>query len=191
VKSQPLYIVDIMRDVVKNVELKVLPQLQAYDNLIQGVHYDHGHPAEIIETLKQKDKSDTLIFKKYPAVFLFQDFTETMGEPGVDSSAKLHLLIVAATSSEYKAHERYEKNFKPILYPIYLELKEQIFKSGKVMVPSASSLSFNKIDRLFWGRQGLYGNESNVFNDFLDAIEIQNLDLKFYKPVCLNGCATK
>lgn len=190
-KEQPVYIVDIFRDIVKKTSDKLLPQLQKYDNLIQGVHYDHGHPMEIIETLKQKDNSDTLVFKKYPAVFLFQDFKETIGEPGIATAARLHLIIVAATLPEYKASERYTKNFKPILYPIYLELKNQIFKSGKVMVSNAAKLSADKIDRLFWGKEGLYGNTGNIFNDHLDAIEMQNLDLKFYKPVCLTGCATK
>lgn len=187
-KEQPVYIVDIISEAVARTSDKLLPQLQKYDNLIQGVHYDHGHPVEIIETLKQKDKSDTLVFKKYPAVFLFQDFKETVSQAGIATSARLHILIVAATSREYKASERYDKNFRPILYPIYLELKNQILKSGKVL---ADVLSFEKTDRLFWGKQGLYGNEGNVFNDYLDAIEIQNLDLKFYKPVCLTGCATK
>jgi len=175
-----IYVVDVIGDICKKVSEKLKFE----------IHYQHGHPVEIIETLQQREDSTTLRFKKYPAIFLFQDFTETMGELGIASNAKLHILIVAATDRDYKASQRYEKNFKPTLYPIYFELLNQIFKSGKVMVSSANKIIHTKMDRLFWGRNGLYKNDANVFNDYLDAIEITDLQLKFYQPVCLIGCAT-
>jgi hypothetical protein len=40
-----------------------------------------------------------------------------------------------------------------------------------------------KYDRLYWGKQGLYGNSGNIFNDFIDAIEINELKFEI-----LNTC---
>lgn len=183
--SKPMYIVDKIGDMVSAVSNKLLTQLQAIDSNIQGVQYYYGHGKEIIETLAQKDQNRTYRYQKYPAICLIQDFPEQMGTGlGIASTVKLHLIIVCSTLPSYKAEDRYNNNFKPILYPIYYEFLNQIFKSGAVLVASVNQIIHTKIDRLYWGREGLYGNQGNVFNDHLDAIEIQDLQLKFYQQNC-------
>lgn len=152
--------------------------------LNRPVYYYHGHPLEIIETLRQRDEGDNPE-KKYPAICLFQDFIEDIGkERGIGSAApSLRILIVNSTSPEYKAAQRYTNNFIPNLYPIYIEFLNQIRVSGFVMIKSGELIPHKKIDRVFWGKQGLYGVEGNVFNDYLDAIEIYNMELKFYNNI--------
>lgn len=182
--KQPLYIVDELAAIVANVSTSLLTQLQAVNSTIEGVQYYYGHPKEIIDTLRQKDQSMNYRFAKYPAVCLFQDFSESEGRIiGVASDVRLHIIICYSTDQNYKASERYANSFKPILYPIYYALLNEIFKSGKVLASDKDSLPHTKIDRLYWGRTGLYGNEGNIFDDFLDAIEIQDLQLKFYQPL--------
>ena len=179
-----VYIVDVMREVVGRVSAKLTPSLIALDSNITGVHYDHGHPLEIINTLADKDKSNTFTFRKYPLVALFQDFPESKGEIGFDSEVTLHMIIARSTVNTYKAQERYEKNFKPFLYPIYQELLNQIWLSKPFNVKSAGQIQHTKIDRLYWGKEGLYKNEGNVFNDFIDCIEIKDLKLKVNLKNC-------
>lgn len=171
-------IVEVFAGVVARVEARLLSQFQALEPAIAGIHYDHGHPLEIIETLKQKDKSQTFRFQKYPLIALFQDFPEVNAGIGFESEASLHLIIAKGTKKDYKAGERYEHNFKPFLYPVYEILLEEINRDKAFLTYGVSKLPHTKWDRLYWGRNGLFGNQSNIFNDYLDVIEIKNLKLK-------------
>jgi hypothetical protein len=151
--------------------------------------YMHGHPLEIINTLAEKDRNDVHKFNKFPLIALFQDFTETMGESQAVKSevTDLNLIIAVNTSPEYSSEQRYDNTFRPVLYPLYDLLIEHITKSRYFANTDPGLVPHNKIDRLYWGRSGLYGNEANVFNDYIDAIEIQNLNLSLrLGPNCEN-----
>lgn len=140
--------------------------------------YMHGHPKEIINTLSKKDKHDVQKYNKYPLIALFQDFTEEMGEDQtIRSSAELNMVIVMNTSQDYTAENRYDNTFRTVLYPLYDLLIKHIEQSGWFKGVDPGLVSHNKIDRLYWGRSGLYGSEANILNDYVDAIEIQNLQL--------------
>ena len=45
-------------------------------------------------------------------------------------------------------------------------------------------MKLTKYDRLFWGSDKLIKGQANVFNDYLDAIEITNLTIKLNTLVC-------
>lgn len=182
---KPVYIVDIFGSVVEAVSAALLPTLQAYDPGITAVNYLHGHPVEIIETLTQRDKSDVFMFKKYPLVALFQDFPEAHNSAlGIDNEPTLHIIIAYSSKPEYKSDERYTFKFKPVLYPIYLELMKQLTLHKSFLNYGVQTIPHIKIDRLYWGKEGLYGNTGNVFNDFLDCIEIRDLKLRVNLKNC-------
>lgn len=151
--------------------------------------YMHGHPLEIINILSQKDKHDVHKFNKYPLIALFQDFSETMGENQATRSAvsDLKIIIAVNTLQDYTSENRYDNTFRPTLYPLYDLLIKHIERSGWFKNVSPGLASHTKIDRLYWGHTGLYGNEANIFNDYIDAIEIQNLSLELrLKQNCIN-----
>lgn len=181
---KPVFIVDEIGDVVTKVSAALLTQLQILDDKIEAVNYLYGHPLEIIETLKQRDEADNFRFKKYPLIALFQDFPERKGYIGIDSETTLHLIIARATEPTYKADERYTFNFKPFLYLIYLEFLKQLNFSKAFTHYGAEQIEHTKYDRLYWGREGLYKNEGNIFNDWLDCIEIRDLRLKVNLKIC-------
>ncbi len=185
-RDRPVYIVDEMEAVVSATEAEVLSALQTFDPNITGVHYYHGHPLEIVETLAQKDNSGTnLIFEKYPAVCLFEDIREHKApRPGIYCTAPLHMAILYYTQPTFKSAERYTNTFKPVLYPIYTTLLQKIVEHKGIWQYDIEKMPHDKINRLYWGREGLYGNESNIFNDWVDAIEMQDLNLDFYYPNC-------
>lgn len=183
--SKPVYVVDVIKDLVDAVSVKLTPGFQTIEGAITGVHYLHGHPVEIIETLGQRDKSDQGQFNKYPLIALFQDFPERHGNLlGTEAEVVLHIIIAKSTMAAYKADERYTRNFKPFLYPIYKEFLRQIYLSPRFRNYDETLIDHTKIDRLYWGREGLYKNEGNVFNDRLDCIEIRDLRLN----INLNNC---
>jgi hypothetical protein len=171
--GQEFSVVKYIGEIVAGVSKKLTPAFKELDSYITGVHYIHGHPKEIIETLSQLDKSDKLMFNKYPLIALFQDFPERVIN-NYSIEVNLNVVFCKSTLPEYKAKERYEKNFYPYLYPMYSEFVKILSKHKNT---SRYYPEYTKIDRLFWGKNGLYGNTGNTFNDHLDALEIVNFKI--------------
>lgn len=138
-------------------------------------YFMHGHPLEIFSTLAEMDKSRTLKNNKYPLIALFQDFEEDFGKQNVYCEVNLRLIIATVTQPTIKASERYNENFRNILYPIYARLMKEIELSTFFSYDYSIPIPHTKIDRLFWGASSQYGNTSNITTDFIDAIEINNL----------------
>jgi len=166
-------IVDIFKDVTDAVRL-------VYDPVVTGPpasggkkpYYLYGHPLEIVNILSEKSSNNTLKFEKFPLIVLFQDFPETITLAGRDVS--LNLAIITDTRQDYYAADRYTNTFKTILYPLWDLLIEYMKRNSNI---DQVTFDYQKTDRLFWGKHGLYGNDGNIFNDFVDAIEIENLKL--------------
>lgn len=166
------YLTDQMETIVSIVSEKLLTELQTYDANILGVHYRHGHYREICETLKQQDGGVTTPFEKYPMVYLVEDIKfRPANKPGFYGYVNPQLIIAYSTDSNYKAEERYEKTFKPVLDKIYKELVKQVAKSGYYHIYDKREIEQPMVRRLFYGRYGLYGVEGNIFNDKVDVIE--------------------
>lgn len=175
---RPIYIVDIFADIVTRTSA----QLLADGTIATGVNYLYGHPLEILDSLQKLTKIASSQGNRYPLVALFQDFDEVRGKDDtIEFTVSLNLIIASLTKPEYKAADRYKYNFKPILYPIYEELITQI-KVSRYFKDPMTQYSHKKTDRMYWGRNGLFGKDGSVYNDFIDAIEIQDLELKV-KPL--------
>lgn len=104
-------VVEFFGGIVESISAKLLTDLKQIDKNITGVHYLHGHPQEIIETLQQKDKSEKYQFEKYPLVCLFQDFPEKINPKTGLIEVSLHIVICNSSRPDYKAPERYDTNF--------------------------------------------------------------------------------
>lgn len=160
--------------------LTLLQRLQLVAPKIQSIRYEHGHPLELIETMRERSQSPTGKFDMWPCIMLFTDFDETAPVRPISyrQTVMLQIVIAYCTSPSMKAAERDTEVFTPILRPIYEEFITQIYKSTFFVVYSRKQIQHKKIDRYYWGKTGLYGNAGNTFNDYIDAIEIQNLTLK-------------
>lgn len=149
------------------------------------IHYEHGHPQEIIDTLILMSKNPTISALKYPLIALFQDYDEKQGEKvGVLSKIDFHLIIAIYSDKNWKAAERITKSFIPFLYLIYGHLMKSIAQSGYFVEGSVEQIKRTKTDRLYWGKTGLWGNEGNIFADCIDAIEITGLQLSVKNLIC-------
>jgi len=138
-------------------------------------YYMYGHPIEIVKILSEKDRSQTFKYQKYPLIMLVQDFRETVFTGG--SEANLTFILANITKPNYVAEDRYTNNFKPILYPLEAKLKRTLKMSGLTQLLNPDSIE--ETDKLYWGKEGLYGNEGNIFNDCIDAIEMKNVNVRF------------
>ena len=189
--SRPVYIVDIMGEVVTAAKAEVLATLQANEaealgrTTIETVNYQKGHKIELIQTLIEMDRANSFQTKKYPLVYLVQDFVEKRGrKAGEYAELNLNIILAHHTESTRKVDDRYTKVFKPVLYPLYYALLRQIALHPLIFQSNEDDIQHDKIDRLFWGTQAAGGNDRNKLTDFVDAIEITNMNLKFYFKNC-------
>jgi hypothetical protein len=136
------------------------------------VYFLDGHPMEIVKVLQEKLQGDNKD-KRFPLVALLQD---TKIQRSKDTSfygeTNIQLIICTVTKPEYRSEQRRENVFKPILYPIYEALLNEI-ESCEYFNFDLNGVEHTQTDRYYWGREGLYGNTGNQFNDYIDAIEIE------------------
>ena len=163
------HVYDQMREIVQRVETRTG----------MDVFYLYGHPEEIIEKLRSVTRASQEDEGKYPMVALLTDYPQDKGKEGI-TDVTLQIVIATLTDPNYLAEERVENSLKPILYPIYYALLAEIAKSGYYMVQTQDQIEHRVWDRLYWGRNGLYTEDGNVFEDMIDCIEIEDMKLSAY-----------
>lgn len=190
--TQPVYIEDIIGEVVDATSNVILPVIKANEiaalgsTNIQQIRYSKSSFDELIETLSQADKSSEERFNKYPLTHLIQDITVDRGaDAGVYGTAVINIIFAHQTVQTYKMDDRDNLVFKPVLWPIYCEFMNQLKKSSWIFGSWDTTGEFKHrvIKRAFWGNRNLQGSK-NILNDYVDAIEIQNLQLKFNFTNC-------
>ena len=163
-------IVDVIGDIVSEVQAE-------YDTEnSEKPYYLHGHPQEIINTIIERNAVEDLKFKKYPCIVLFEDFISGSQQGIFKSTAKLNIVIMTDSSKDYKAEQRYDNSFDVILTPIYDLFIKQIARCRRIH-KRAGRVDHQKINHLYWGKKDL----GNFGVDFIDAIEIKDLDIKVYR----------
>lgn len=160
-------IVDIIKDVVAAVAVNT------------PVFYDYGTTLEVTNRLRQKTDSDNYYDKKYPLIwYLIGDSVKEEIDDKKATRRKVvenSIIICTETRAEYSSEERYTKVFKPILRPLYDSFIYELKLNKELR--SLDSYNHAYYENLFWGKNGLYGHEGNIFNDKIDAIIIDSLDL--------------
>lgn len=194
--TNPVYIVDIFGDIINRVKNDVLNTIQTNEanalgrTLINTIDYQFGHILELIQTLSQKDKSPTSRVLKYPLIWLITDFTEVRGQqPGVYAELPAQLAIIHQTKDLYKAMDREMKVFRPVLYPIYYSLMDHIADHPSILQGSPDLVPHRKTNHYFLGSdritiQGKNTGTGNTLADYVDAIEIDRMQLKFNYNTC-------
>jgi hypothetical protein len=163
---------------------KLLTQLQAAKPEIQAVNYQFGHLTEIAITLSEWSKSDTMRFEKFPVVCLLRPYL-IQEKAGSDfKSVKMTLMIANQTNPNYKSADRQINNFEPVLLPMYNELMLRLSKSAAFHLYDMRDMPHTQVLHDYWGRQGLAGNKANIFNDYVDAVEIRDLTLNLSQSNC-------
>lgn len=136
------------------------------------------HP---IVALEQLQLMKGTVLSGRPFILLLLDIEESFKKSNIE--ATVNIVIGTVTEPSYSTDARYSNNFTPILYPIYEEAIKRLCNGSKT-IHTTSFLEFTKYDRVLWGKQGLYGMTGNIFDDYIDAIEINNLKLLITKSNC-------
>lgn len=147
-------------------------------------YYEFGHRLEIANLLLKKDTNSTKKYEKYPLIALRLPTAETIADEMAGQG--LNIVIVTLTKKDYTTAQRYEKVFKPILYPLYYRFFDALRASGKFTWKEYGKMpQHTKTDKPFWGVTGNEGNAKYIFNDPLDAIEITNLKINQHLKPCI------
>lgn len=165
-----------MSDVAKAVDEKL------FATLTRHVFYQYGRSSQILTQLQKQNDSTTQKAMKYPLIALFMDFPEKMGTGYYTTVTFPKISIATITASTDPVSARYAKNFKTILYPVYQEFLRQCARHSNILINDPAA-----IPHLKWDRPGSKPEEQNL-NDYLDAIELQNLELTFVQK---NSCNKK
>lgn len=175
-------LVDIMDEIVRRVNAAVIDQIKAECKGIYGINYMHGHWKEVSGRLVDMGKNPKTAKNKFPLVVLLEDFPfdYTTKNP----TGTVQVLICAVTNKNYNSDERQAKIFNPILDPIYWELLNQMAKSGYFAQTYYLKFPHKKWDRKAFGKEDPYGNSANIPLEYLDVVQMQNLQLILNRNVC-------
>jgi hypothetical protein len=143
------------------------------------INYIYGHREEIKNTLIEWTQKPTVNKEQFPLIMLFLDIPENFSEDGFVRDAELNMAFVTDSKQEYKAADRYTYTLKVIIYPL-IDLFFYSFRRCNSLTSELST--YKRTDRLLWGTGDAYGMKNNMFADFLDGVEIENLKVKIFEP---------
>lgn len=185
VAQQPVFLHREFANIVNKISLNLTNSLKLVDDNITGVHYQYGHPLEIIKTIGNFDNGVASKFNKYPLVAFFLDSRVDRSNPEYYGEQTVNMAIIRACKNPNQtAKERDEFNFIPVLDPIYRALIREIQNRGDIFQLERGHVPHSAINRYYWGKEGMFGNDGNIFNDWVDAIEINNMKLRININYC-------
>jgi hypothetical protein len=167
----------VISSIASNRQFNITLESVATNNVVSLeliIQFIHGHLIDVIERLAIMSKDPTVKDIRFPLFILPQDISEP-GSASFNSEPKPSIIICTDTKVEFSASERYDNSFDISLYNLakrflkMLELSEDVYFRKR---------NRNWIDRLYWGREAVGGNEANKLNDFVDGIELQELEIK-------------
>ena len=163
----PIYIVDIFSDIVKAVDSAL------YSTIGRHIFYQYGSSLQILDQLVQLNGGTTSKTQRFPLIALFQPFDEAMGGNGYYTKLTIPKLVIAAlTKPEISVPKRYSETFKPLLYPIYYELLNQITLNGYFVMNDAGMIPHSKKDN-----PGSPPAKGMASGEFVDSIDLFNITL--------------
>lgn len=174
--QQPPLLIDVFQELVQKTSQKVYGSPDVID-------FQPGRPTQIlteVQKITNAIKTETR-GKRYPLFALFYDFPQDKGGGYPTSVTIPKISIACLTNMTDPVLARYPKTFKPILYPIYEEFLRQLTRHKNIVGNDPAAFPHK-----LWERPGSQP-EGQTLNDYLDALEIMNLQLTI-KTV--NSCKT-
>lgn len=151
------------------------------------INYTFGNAQYVKDKLDVLSKTPNGNEIKYPLIALFCPFNEDRKDSDYHTKAKVRILIACASCQDWSNEERLEKSFKNILRPIYHRFLEALEEDNRLDFGYDGSISHEYSENYSYGRYGAVTSSGEAVTDFIDAINITNLDIKV-KP---SNCNTK
>ena len=151
------------------------------ENITAVKNFDFGSFLYLQNRLIQMSKDIATYKAKFPMLFLIVDPIQEKVGAGANEYP-LHVVIVNLTDPKYTTQQRLDLNFKPTLIPIYDEFIKQLTLHW---TDDGNTIQHTKIDHFYYSAGT--AQDANKFAEYLDAIEIINLNFE----IDLNDCTNK
>jgi hypothetical protein len=153
----------------------------------KDINFMFGDTAYINNILKIYSSYSRTSNIKFPLLALHAPFDEVRGsEKGIFTSSSVAITIAINTLSRYTNEERAEKSFKEELRPIYDSFIKQLKMNKHIELPYNSEISHIYRERYDLGSRGAMDSNGKKLDDLIDAIEIENLEIKVKQLKCCN-----
>lgn len=180
-RPKAVYVVDLIEDVVTATNTAVIAELITAKPFIQAINFVPGTEGEITDVLTLMSQQYSQDGKQWPLFALLMSTREDKYKyVGIDSEVDLNIIIAMVSNNEDKTPQRYTNNFKPVLYPIYLEFLNQLFLSSKFQIELPNNIPHTKWDFPYYNSD----KQVNVFNSYVDAIQIKIKLKVLITPTC-------
>ena len=165
---------------VKDMFYNIVQAIRAkpgYTAIPQLPNFYYGYWPEVANILAIKSQNSYA----FPAIILHANIPDKAGaDYRYSKEISPSIYIVSQTKPTYSGIDRIENIYKPILYPIYERLIQEVknskyfnlIENGREIVPH------NVSDLLYLNSEA---KNQNKLNDFVDAIEVKFDSLKVYK----------
>ncbi len=141
-------------------------------------YYEYGTTQYLSNMMLSRGKDNVNKYKRYPLIAFKLPTTPAQIDNGIWSFS-LNIAFIALSNEGYTVRERYEKIFKPVLYPLYQSFLDSVRLSGNFMWPNnLETPKHQQRDWYDWGTLGPLGLKAHMFNDPVEAIELTSLELK-------------
>nr|UWG87950.1 MAG: hypothetical protein [Bacteriophage sp.] len=167
-----IVITDIFRGIVERVS-------KEYGKHISYMFGDWNY---ISDQLLIWSKSNATAKLKYPAIFLYSPIEEDRTDKKWKMS--LSLLLVVNTLPSYTNEERSRISFAECLRPIYEILIKEIGKEPTFDMAFVKNVPHMYIENYRYGKAGVTGPDGKPFKDYIDGINIKNLQITLKKEKC-------
>lgn len=147
-----------------------------------NVSYLFGDWSYISNQLTVWGKSPKTSPLKFPLICLYSPFTEE--RDAEDVRVSLEFIIMVNTEKDYTNEDRELISFDKVLRPIYRLFMDEIRGDRRFASDYRGVVPHQYTENYRYGRVGVLGPDGKPFRDFIDAIEIKNLDLTIKKEKC-------
>ena len=163
---------DIFRDIVDNTA-------KIYGS---NVSYMFGDWEYIAGQLTEWSQSQERSKLKFPIICLYSPYEEKRSLK--TSSSSLEFIIMTDTRKEYLNEERAKFSFKKVLRTVNDAFIKSILASPDIVNEYNGDIEpYSYTENFKYGRKGVEF-DGKPFRDFIDAIEIKNLNIKIKNIKC-------
>ena len=148
----------------------------------RNVSYLFGDWNYISNQLTVWGKSPKTSRLKFPIICLYSPFTEE--RDAEDVRVSLEFIIMVNTEKNYSNEDRESISFDKVLRPIYRLFMDEIRGDRRFVSDYRGVVPHQYTENYRYGRVGVLGPDGKPFRDFIDAIEIKNLELTVKNVKC-------
>lgn len=179
----PVYVVDIIGEVVTATDAALKEDDTSYLSTSgRTLNYIYGDNDEINKQMQLLSNGSGLSkIKKFPLVALILPLRINDGE--MWQVPLMKLVIATETDANLLFPARYEQSFKPILYPIYYELMEQLTRKTVAGDPQAIAPDITEVPKYVPVVQK--EKVDGIANTIVDALVIE-INNSFFSPLNCN-----